>query len=288
MGEWQGTRRQLLGASGTVGAAAIAGCEGLVAGDGDPSTESASPTATVGEGQSASPVLAAATATLVENWRQVRVETAKRLAGAEQIESGTDEERQQHLSTEYNDLTDAVYRVDFVDLDSATVVASTERSKVDQLLVTREAPWQNEPLDYGEDGVFVSEATEARRRSLLSVVVPVDTDADGQFVIVLQADLDVLGTELPTAGEEFTQIVDYAGRVVSDSQQASALGRNNGELSEYAGGVDAPALQRGLDGESGTVTQTQPAENGDGEREYRVAFAPVASAEWAVLVHEPL
>lgn len=288
--EW--TRRRWLGAIGAVGTAAVAGCERPDGDGGTPSdgpSETASPSGTETGGEQVA--VATEAATVVAEWRQARTETATRLASAETMRRGTDEERQQFLLEAGSDLSEAVYRVHYVNLDTGDIVASTSEAEVGERLNTREAPWQNESVAYGEDGVFVANAVEALIMSLLSVVAPVETDDDGEFVIVVQANLDELGRELPhpdgtDEAPGFTRIVDEESRVVSDSQSVERLSRNDGTLSVYEAGAGAPAVQRGLSGESGTVTQTRS--DGDEQRAYRVGFAPVAGVEWVAITHAPV
>lgn len=294
MSGWTPTRRRLLGAVGTVGTAAITGCQQLATGDeattDEETTHESTPTARETERRGETAGVADEAATQAADWREARIETTKRLAANVTIQTGTDEERQTVLQNEREVLSDAVYRVHYANFaDERTIVASTDGVKVGHSLTVRASPWQNDQLRFNEAGVFVARTEEALGRSLLSVVAPVENDADGQFYLVVQADLDVLGGELPTDSEAgFTHLVDDERRIVASSEATELLSRNDGSLTEYHEGIESPALQRGLDGESGAVRQTHSAKYEEGQQVYRAAFAPVAGAQWVAIAHEPV
>lgn len=288
MDEWEGTRRQLLGAAGTAGAAAIAGCERLGSVEESRTDE---PSEDESGGGTDLAAVATGTATTIEALRQARIGTTGRLARTETMQSGTDEERSQFLRNEQAELPEDVYRLHYVNLASSNIAASSSESHVGEALNTREAPWQTDELTYGDDGVFVSSAVEALTRSLLSFVAPVEAAAEGRFVLVMQVDLDVLvGTLETPESPRYAQIVDDEGRIVAGTRADEALERNDGMLSVYTEDPDdLSILQDGLAGEDGSV---QGAEINDttvpDHESYTIGFAPVGGVQWVVVVHEPV
>ena len=280
------TRRRLLVA--VAGTAGLAGCDRLRRGgpgretvtDDRPARDKA---ATLNELVDA----AEQTAADVETWRQERIETVREYATDETLVDGSQLERQTALDTEFDDRPDDIYHLHVVNYDTAVILASTNPAKESEPLNTREAPWQNDSLEYGNDDVFVSTATEALGRSLLSMVTPIDTDGDRQLVLLAQMDLDEYGRSMtvpPIA--DGIKVVNGAGRIVTSSYEISALDRNDGDLFIYQGGEDAPVLQQGLAGEAGYEKHPEADVADDDTAVLPVAYAPVTTAEWVVIVHE--
>lgn len=279
MDDWQATRRRYLGVLGAVGTAGLAGCSEQLESNPFASVDEATRERYVG--------VATRTAAELEEWHRERSRTTRLLAQADMVRNGTPDEQQGWLEREAEQLPDDVYRVHLADPSDWTVVASNSPARVGAPLNTREAPWQTDSIQYGENGVFASEATEALTLSLVSFVTPV-TEGERQERLVVQTSVDEVARTLQQpAGDVYSQIVDADGRVVAGTREVQALERNDGRLSEYLPDGDSEALERALDGGSGFVEE--PAINdrdGDGE-DYVVAYAPVENRDWAVLTHVP-
>ena len=235
-------------------------------------------------------------ATQIQDWRQARSDTTRRMAQFEVIQSGSQSERQSFLEAETSRLPEDVHRVHLVDSDSATIVASTDSAKEGEPLNTREAPWQNQELTYNDDGVFVSNASEALGRSLVSFVTPVETESGDTMLLVMQTDLDELAKNLPAPSEGvYSQVVDSQGRVVAGTLGQDALARNDGTFQQY---TEEPSglelLQDGLDGNSGFVQGSSTSSSiaasppSDTMSEYVIAYAPVAGQDLIVATHVPV
>jgi methyl-accepting chemotaxis protein len=233
-------------------------------------------------------------ATQIQEWRQSRAETTRRLARFEVMQDGTQQQRQDFLQSE--SFRGDVYHVHFVNRETSTIRATTNPAKLDEPLNTREAPWQTEEIQYGDDGVFVSNATEALGRSLVSFVTEVETDSGEQFILVMQTDLDALAQDLPAPSEGvYSQVVDSQGRVVAGTQETSALARNDGTLQTYTENPNQlQMLQSGLSGSTGflqgeTVNGSVVAEPPEGViSDYVIAYAPIAGDDWVVATHVPI
>jgi methyl-accepting chemotaxis protein len=230
-------------------------------------------------------------ATQIADWRAARSDTTRMLSQFEVIQSGTQAERQRFLETEAGRLPDDVYRVHLVNLDTANIVASTSAAKEGETLNKREAPWQTNELQYGDSGVFVSDAEEVHRRSLVSFVSPVETGGDAETVLVMQANLDAVATDLPTSNANmFSQVVDAQSRIVAGTQEQSDMARNDGTLETYSErGREEPALANGLAGQSGFLQgdAVNSAVNAEHPGQYVAAYAPIPGNDWVLVTHVP-
>jgi len=233
-------------------------------------------------------------ASTIEDWREARSSTTRRLAQFQVIRSGTQSERQEFLLSESSRLAEDIYHIHLVNADSSNIVASTNPAKQDGPLNTREAPWQNNDISYGEDGVFVSDASEALGFSLVSFVTEVET-SDGNFILVMQTDLDTLAGTLqtPTSGV-YSQVVDDRGRVVAGTQETEALERNDGTLETYTENPDSLSIiQDGLSGEAGFLegadasSEVVSAPPEGTISDYVIAYAPIQGVNWVIATHVP-
>jgi len=230
-------------------------------------------------------------ATQIEEWRQSRSDTTRRLSQFEVIRSGTHSERQTFLESERERLPEDVYRVHLVNRSNSNITASTSEAKVGEPLNTREAPWQNDNLTYNDDGVFVSRADEALTRSLVSFVTEVETESGDNLILVMQTDMDALAGNLPAPSQGvYSQVIDAEGRIVAGTQETERLDRNDGTLSVYTDGpADLSILQSGLSGETGFVQGADI--NGTtlpDHSSFAIGFASVEGEEWIVATHVPL
>ncbi|WP_324665220.1 HAMP domain-containing protein [Haloarcula sediminis] len=234
--------------------------------------------------------VANSSATQIVEWRQSRRDTTRRIAQFQEIRSGTQSERQAFLEAEAARLPDDVIKIQLVNRTSNTVTASSDTTRIGEPQLSREAPWRNEELDYGEDGVYVAEATNALQTSLVSFVAEVETDTGENRVLVVQTDLNALAADLPqpSAGV-YSQVIDSQGRVVAGTRGQSALGANAGSLQQYdesSDGVAQSFVQRGLEGQKGFLEPGEVKSSLSGE--YVVAYHPVADEEWVVATHVPV
>jgi len=230
----------------------------------------------------------------IEEWRESRSDTTRRLAQFSDVRSGTQGERQEFLQNESEQLPDDVHNVHIVDFgDNANITASTEESEVGQNLNTREAPWQTRvgSLSYNDDGVFISRAEEALTRSLVSFVTPIQTASGDNLYLVVQTDMDALAGDLPAPSQDvYSQVIDSEGRIVAGTQDTERLDRNDGSLSVYSETPNQLSiLQDGLSGQSDFVQgsdingTTVPAHGN-----FAIGFAPVEGDDWVVATHVPL
>ena len=155
MGDQRSTRRRYLAAVGAVGTAGRAGGADRLAGELLKSGIDASTRERYIE-------VATRTAAELDEWHRARIGTTKRLAQADVVQNGTPDEQTRWLRTEAQQLPEDVVRVDLIDRSrEKAIFASSAEARVDTVLYTREAPWKNRRLEYGENGVFAPPATVA-------------------------------------------------------------------------------------------------------------------------------
>ena len=234
--------------------------------------------------------VANSSATQIVEWRQSRRDTTRRLGQFEVIRNGNQSQRQSFLENESERLPDDVIKVQIANRSSTTVTASSDTTRVGEPQLSREAPWRNEELAYGEDGVYIAEATNALETSLVSFVTPIETGDGDELILVMQTDLNALASDLPQPSEGvYSQVIDSQGRIVAGTRGQTALGANLGSLQQYdnsSDGTTQPFVQRGLDGQSGFV-QAGDVKSSLAD-EYVVAYNPVEGEEWVVATHVPV
>lgn len=278
------TRRQFLGTLGTACSLGLAGCSDV--------WRSVGLSPRIDEGSRERSIdLATQTASELLRWYRERVWTTRLLARSDPLRNGTAEERTTYLRQGVVEETelfpDDIRNIHLVDRSDWTIVGSSNPAKVDGTLDTREAPWRDDSVDYGENGVFVSEATYALGASIVSFVTPVRTGDDSQPLLVVQIALDQVADSIgwPFSGV-YIEVVDPRGRVIADTRWWHVDFRST--LPEYDGGADARPVREALAGRSGF--EADPAVNENDRRHsepYVVAYAPVAERDWAVLVLIP-
>jgi len=227
----------------------------------------------------------------IEDWRESRADTTRRLSQFEVIRSETQQERQNFLQNESEQLPEDVHNVHLVNLETDNITASTRGSEVGQTLTGAEAPWKNQNLSYNSDGVFISRAEEGLSRSLVSFVTPVRTESGETRFILMQTDMDALAGNLPAPSQDvYSQVIDSEGRIVAGTQETKALSRNDGTLSTYTDNPDGLSmLQTGLNGQSGFVQGSEiNSSTVPNHGNLAIGFAPVAGEDWIIATHVPL
>lgn len=282
------TRREYIGAVCAVGAATVAGCESgepAPAETTDSGTDNETDSGTDDESNDEYVSVATGAAAEITEWDETRRETVQELAQTDEIQTGTQEERQEYLVGRDEEFDD-VQRIHLVETESNDIVASSNAAKQGTVLNSREAPWAyDDGIQYDEDGVFVSEATEALGIALVSFVTPVETDDDEELFLVVASDMDTVSGRFPAAPEGgYTLVLNAAGRIITGTRESDRSSRNDGEFEVYDDSTEPseqPVIQRGLDGESGVL---------DGESvpgEYVVGFGPVSGFDWVTATHVP-
>jgi hypothetical protein len=280
MGGHGPTRRQFLGTLTAAGSLGLSGCSGVRRAVG-------LPTRIDEETREQSVDLATQTASDLEAWRRERVGTARLLAQSDPLRNGTTDERHRYVDEAAALLPDDIHHLHLVDRRDWTIVGTSNPAKVDEPLTTHEAPWRGDSIEYGENGVFVSEATYALGWSLLSLVSPVRAGDESQLLLVVQITLDKVADSVgwPFSGV-YIEVVDDDGRIVADTRWWHVDFRS--ELPRYPGGADAPPVRAALAGQSGF--EADPAVNENDRRHsepYVAAYTPVETRDWAVLVLIP-
>ncbi|MFW6435129.1 MAG: HAMP domain-containing protein, partial [Halovenus sp.] len=156
-------------------------------------------------------------------------------------------------------------------------------------LSSNEAPWVTQSIDelnFGDDDLFISEPVFALRQSNIYFISPVETDDERDMVLVMQANLDTLASDLGTDEQaEFTQIVNQRGEVVGDSQEDDVVDLEEGinEFPEYIEGLSGyPSF---IQGESGFAQGVD--KDGTLEESHVAGYASVSDSDLVVISHVP-
>jgi len=234
--------------------------------------------------------VANSSSTQLVEWRESRRDTTRRISQFEVVRNGNQSQRQTFLENEYDRLPDDVIKIQIVNRSTTTVTASSDTTRIGEPQLSREAPWRNENLTYGNDSVYIAEATNALETSLVSFVTPIETESGQNQILVMQTDLNALANSLPQPSQGvYSQVIDSQGRIVAGTRGQSDLGANAGSLQEYdesSDGVAQSFVERGLEGQKGFVEASDTKSSLNGE--YVVAYHPVADEEWVVATHVPV
>jgi len=229
----------------------------------------------------------------IDQWLDSRADTTRRLSEFGVMQSGNTDAIGQFLRDEKTRLPADVFRLHYVNLDTSTIVASSNEANVGATLNSRESPWLADlaNVTYGSNGVFTSAAKEAHQQSEVDFVSEVDAPGSANMVLVMQVNFDSFARNLTIAGSgTFSQIVDGEGRTVAGTRTQDLLERNDGFLTLFPGGADAEVIQNALRGESGFLSEPVTYAEAESESQrldesHVRAFAPVEGANWAVVTH---
>ena len=209
-------------------------------------------------------------------WLESRRENTRMLSAFGVMTSDDTAEVDAFLDHERENLPEEVHTLSVVDVESRTVVASSDPG-VEGGPVQRVGIGTQESLEFETDAVHQTEPYVLDGVAYVSFISPVPGD-DGRAV-VLTADLDVVAEHVFQSPFEggFTQVVGPGDRVVLDQRGGSTLQR-------YAV-TDSEALTAGRAGEHGVLEQG--AADGLLGEEHLVQHAPVNGGEWVLLYHVP-
>jgi methyl-accepting chemotaxis protein len=201
-------------------------------------------------------------------WVETNERTVRLLSDSEAVQVIDASTAAGALDQKQERLPETVHALHLVDRRSGTVVGSTGDVREGTPLGRLGIVWIDGLLaEAGQDEALVSDAYRRDGTELVAFASPIS----GERALVMTVDTTERASQFHTPIEgEFTQVVDGNG-IVEFAEDDAAV------LREYQWGSDAVALQRGLDGESGTVEQ-----NG-----YVVGYAPVEGTDWVVLTHAP-
>ncbi|WP_276279399.1 methyl-accepting chemotaxis protein [Halorussus caseinilyticus] len=166
-----------------------------------------------------------------------------------------------------------VVAVHYYDAANGTIVTSSSDAMVGVSPEEQGAPFARNPPTYdGSDGVYVSAPFEVPvvEFPVVAVVSPVPDRPDKRVVYMVN---------IAERTRSLTGGIEGGSTVVLDSD-GRYLAHPNGSklLTTHPGGGDNTAVERGVAGESGFMQMNS---------ETLMAYAPMESADWVVVVHAP-
>jgi len=168
---------------------------------------------------------------------------------------------------------EGVVAVHYYDAAEGTIVASSNDAMTGVSPAEQGAPFATDPPSFdGDEDVYVSAPFDVQIVDfpVVSVISPVPDRPDKRIVYMVNIEQR---TESVTGGVEggYTAVLNSTGHF---------LAHPDGEmlLTQHHGGADSAAIENGLAGETGFM------EMGGGTL---MAYAPMSSADWVVVVHAP-
>jgi methyl-accepting chemotaxis protein len=232
------------------------------------------------QSQSQSEFTTAATlsASQVSEWLDERTNNARMLAQYDVLVNGHYTEIQEFLNNETDNLPADVRNLHYVNFANQEVVASTDEEMRAARLTGDDAPWSEQDVTFGTNGVFVSAPYVKDGATRVAFIARIAGETR-RSAVVMTTTLSAVttGFRQPTQGS-FTQVVNTDGRVVADSADIATLqpyaANGTSTVANAAAGTSAGFL-------SASETDRE-FENG-----HVVAYAPVKGMPWAVALHVP-
>lgn len=215
-------------------------------------------------------------------WREERTVTARMLAMFDVVVAGNEDHIGLFLKSEIKRLPDDVDAIHYVDLETQTVMASSEGPMTGKTLSQDEVPWAHAEVDYGGNGVYVSEVYKHGGNPTVAYVARIPRqhgDIDQNYALVLTTNLARVADDFshPTIGS-FTLVVNGDGMVVADERRTETF-------DQYTESGTSTVVSEGTSGRSGFLDESLKEE--ELYEDFVVAYAPVAGADWVVALHVP-
>ena len=232
---------------------------------------------------------AAVQANAVDNWVVSLRNTGHSLGYAEPIQTGDTERVSAFLEHEVGEeeVAHNIEAAHYVDTSTGTVVASSAESmvgsSVSEIGYDGPAALRTGSGSSGGTGDGTAEHVTAVSQPYESVVIGGPAVAVGVSVeqpdraLVVVSDTAAFAESLPKQTEQsFLKVVNGEGTVVMSQRQGQILGQNTEEP-----GVNSMAVRKGVDGQTGYMRMQM------GEMDMTMGYAPVETADWSVMYHEP-
>lgn len=227
-------------------------------------------------------------ANAVNGWVVSLRSTAHSLGYAEAIQTGDTDRISEFLEHEVGeeDVAHNIEAAHYVDTSTGTIISSSADSSVgdsvteigyatpDALAGVTSA--QGEMASESDHGSAISQPYNSSVIGNPGVAVGVSvTQPDRALVVV--GDTAAFASSLPKQSDtSFLKIVNSDGTVVTSQRQGQILEQNT-----EAEGINSMAVNKGIAGETGYMRMQM------GEMDMTMGYAPVETADWSVMYHEP-
>ncbi|USZ67475.1 methyl-accepting chemotaxis protein [Halorussus salilacus] len=211
----------------------------------------------------------------IDTWLSSVQTQTKRSANHPVFQSGDTERIRSHLRelVEGENVPDGVVAVHYYDADTKEIVTSSSDEMVGVEPDEQGAPFATDPPTFdGRNDVHVSDPFEVPVADfpVVAVIAPIPDRPDERVIYMVNIEEY---TDSLTEGESggHTVVLDSEGRFLAHPDDEKLL-------TSHEGGSDSPAVERGIAGEAGFM------EMNDGTL---MAFAPMESTDWVVVVRAP-
>jgi methyl-accepting chemotaxis protein len=225
---------------------------------------------------------ATAQAASLGDWVDSLQTEASLLAETDAIANGDTDRVQSFLDEKIGDpaLDTSVLAIHYLDASEPVVEASSNTQFVGVNPQDRGVPWAMGGVQVPTDGPVVSDAFVGPKvnQPVVAVLAPIESKPDQ--LLVLMVNVGARADRLPeTSGETVTRVVNDRGTIIMSHRQDEILTQNAGPSDTQS--VDAAAVERGLQGESGY--EERSGSNGT----VAMGYAPVEGANWVVTTRTP-
>jgi len=201
-------------------------------------------------------------------------------AEAGPIENGDTEAVEAYLKAKAIDgtLDESVMALHYLDTTQPQILASSNNAFVGVNPEAEGVPWAQGGVEVSGDEPVVTDAFPGPRveQPVVAVISPIETKPDR--VLVFMVNVGARTDRLPEQRQEtITRVVNSDGTIVMSHHRDEILTQN--AASET--GVEATAIQRGLDGTTGYTERD--GENGT----TAIGYAPIEGVDWVVTTRTP-
>ncbi|WP_436903369.1 methyl-accepting chemotaxis protein [Halovenus halobia] len=227
-------------------------------------------------------------ANAVNSWVVSLRSTAHSLGYAEAIQDGDTDRISEFLEHEVGEENVAhnIEAAHYIDTSTGIIISSSADSRVGDSITdigyaTPEAlasvnSEQSETASEGDHGSAISQPYNSSVIGGPAVAAGVSVDQPDRALVVV-GDTAAFAGNLPKQSESsFLKIVNSEGTVVMSQRQGQILEQNTD-----AEGINSMAVNKGIGGKSGYMRMQM------GEMDMTMGYAPVETADWSVMYHEP-
>ncbi|MFP8951360.1 methyl-accepting chemotaxis protein [Natrialbaceae archaeon A-arb3/5] len=226
-------------------------------------------------------------ATEIGSWVENNEQQVRMLSSFHQIREGSDEEIDRTLESEFEELSNDIHAIHYIESD--TIVHSTDEEEVGTdvdgmgleihlydmggLTEVEYAATSRSQFESTNTEATFSDTYEHNGEHQIAFISPVGDEDEDRFVMI--------AASAPDRADEFANPIDGGTTKVVDSDDGDVLVAEDDEvvLSDYRGGLDGDNLQIALNNSWGTIE--------DDDADEIIGYAHVPGTDWVLFSHAP-